>query len=1023
MSYTYNSGTNTVYQDIGTSDVNLSGLTGLAPVTTEIIGGKIRYILDASTSFICEGTMIIDPRENFLEMLKDGTDVLIISSTGILTAGLDVTYTYGSQVTNGLTIRMVGQSSQPWVSSIRNEGVFNWYGATIDSAGAIRTRPGGTMKIRDGYFVSRVTSGGVPQGSQIFFEGGTCDIIGLTKTIEDGLTFDNSSVGFVAETTVINLEGVSSTGNVSSDHRSTSLASIPYITISKYSPIENGICEPVTSLAYLEDCGGLYLKNPNLKRRTAYGDITRHGQLEAYKTCNGLVTYQGAPLEDVKLYWIDIDNGLRGVTTSTTWGKNYDEYKPYATSSAVNGTFTLSILEAAWYNTNPSAGTAVNSVVADRRLESGEVITVKAYKYGFNLTEIQFKGNNLGASDVVSPQSRNTSTVELSKATVDTYTIVTNSVDFKDLADSFLEDNWGLYLNYIVTRSGTTINLGTYDLDVDGQVVEVFSVTGNKITIKSSMFTGNLITTGVVTEKNGGSINGSVQDAGGLRDLSTINYTVNTSESGFYYALIDLSNATVNTTQSDKLDNVGFVLDSAGDYIWGYVSGSSKSIARRTQTGETSFAICVQKPGYSPIIDIGVTTSDRTLNATLIPYKDSAGQVLYVGNDTDSLITDISISLSLSVLEPPRIYVTDLLTPSVYGIFAQLVMTYTNPLGFLKLASGEVQSLLSRIVGLSDSLYIGEAQLYGEGSSSTLSGYISTSKAQLISPDSAFPVSIQKILGVDDEAAKLASFQGFIWINSETGTDSVETPYGTPLNPCKTLTNVKELSEKWGISSVKCRSPIVADTWCTGLKFYGDNVHSFDMNNQDFILCGFHYVRVKGIDSDTTTDDLFENCMIDANISCRAVFRNCMFDGVSTVVTLLGGPSDFLDCYSRVDGTNSITIDNVGNHLFNVRGWKGGLKLINMTSGDFSFGSSEGRLTVESSCGGTTNIVVRGNTRIVNNSVLVINTEDKSYVFIDGLETDSQANARYIEIKERTDRIPNEPAKEGTSKTILGLSV
>ena len=79
MSYSYDAAANEVSQDTGTTDVNLSGLTGLAPITKELIGGKIRYIIDASTTFQCNGTMIIDPRENFLEMQKDGQDTLEIS--------------------------------------------------------------------------------------------------------------------------------------------------------------------------------------------------------------------------------------------------------------------------------------------------------------------------------------------------------------------------------------------------------------------------------------------------------------------------------------------------------------------------------------------------------------------------------------------------------------------------------------------------------------------------------------------------------------------------------------------------------------------------------------------------------------------------------------------------------------------------------------------------------------------------------------------------------------------------------
>jgi hypothetical protein len=228
------------------------------------------------------------------------------------------------------------------------------------------------------------------------------------------------------------------------------------------------------------------------------------------------------------------------------------------------------------------------------------------------------------------------------------------------------------------------------------------------------------------------------------------------------------------------------------------------------------------------------------------------------------------------------------------------------------------------------------------------------------------------------ETSKVQEYQGYIWLDADNGTDENGYPFGTPLAPCKNIANAVAISSTFGIRGIKCLSNVVADSPAIGLKFYGSNIFTYDMNNQPHVLCGFHYMRVRGTDADATTDDLFEDCLIDADIECRAVFRNCMFDKASTVVTLTGGPSDFLDCNSRVEGTDSITVNNSGDFDFNVRGWKGGMTITGMTGGTLSFGSSEGRVTLANSCASPANIVVRGNTRVVNNSTADVNLDDVS---------------------------------------------
>jgi hypothetical protein len=499
------------------TDTNLSGLTGVTGVTVTTLGGVSKYSLNSSTSMVVSGTLTIDPRINFLEILKDGDTTLRVSSTGVMTIGAILTYSFATQYTTGIAISMVGRSTQPFTGNIKNDGIFIWYGATIDAAGGFRAIAGSSTTIRDGVFVSRLTQSGTTQGNQIFFEGGTCDIIGLTKTLTGAMTFDNAAVGFVGATTITNLKKVNSTGSVSADYRVASPnASIPYVTVTEFSPVQLSICEPITALAYIVDCGNIYAATQSLKRRDAYGTVTEQGQIEAYKTCNGTVTYGGAAVLGTKIYWKDANNGVRGTAAATAWGRTYTADRIYTATTGASGLFTLNVMEAAWYTTNAAAGTNDTPVAADRRLESGEFITSKACGYLYTLVSIRFNGNVLGASAVTSPQALDASITESTKATVDAYTTIGTAQKFYDRAKSYLYDNFAGETATMVTRSGNDINAGAYNVVIDSAAGSAFAFSGSTITIKESLYVGSITTTGTVT-LTGADIIGTIIDSGGTR--------------------------------------------------------------------------------------------------------------------------------------------------------------------------------------------------------------------------------------------------------------------------------------------------------------------------------------------------------------------------------------------------------------------------------------------------------------------------------------------------------------------------
>ena len=98
------------------------------------------------------------------------------------------------------------------------------------------------------------------------------------------------------------------------------------------------------------------------------------------------------------------------------------------------------------------------------------------------------------------------SITETNQATVDAYVILETPAKLYDRAKSawYANENFPL-----LTRSGNTVDLGSYNLTIDAAAASAYAFNGNTITIKASQYIGNLTTSGTVTLANGAQVLGS----------------------------------------------------------------------------------------------------------------------------------------------------------------------------------------------------------------------------------------------------------------------------------------------------------------------------------------------------------------------------------------------------------------------------------------------------------------------------------------------------------------------------------
>jgi hypothetical protein len=98
------------------------------------------------------------------------------------------------------------------------------------------------------------------------------------------------------------------------------------------------------------------------------------------------------------------------------------------------------------------------------------------------------------------------------KATADGNSEIDTPQKFYNRAKSYLVDNYAGETSTIVSREGNSIDAGSYDVVIDGNVTDAasaFAISGNTLTIKATRFVGNISTTGTTTLSNGAEIIGT----------------------------------------------------------------------------------------------------------------------------------------------------------------------------------------------------------------------------------------------------------------------------------------------------------------------------------------------------------------------------------------------------------------------------------------------------------------------------------------------------------------------------------
>jgi len=239
----------------------------------------------------------------------------------------------------------------------------------------------------------------------------------------------------------------------------------------------------------------------------------------------------GSPIEAVKMYLEDTDNGFR----KNANGQNHLSGKIYeASTNSMGKTGLIKVITAITnidtdnvpfsfsdWDTNANN----NNYKVDRRSinDSGsDEFIFSFYKYGLGYAQSNQFLKGIGILDanwILFPDS---SITELDTSVIDSYQTIDNSRQFYDALSRFMELNF-VGQDIRVNRAGDDLDLGSNNLIINSSGPALVYAEG-VITINSNTFTGNITTTGVVQE-NTAQVLGSITDLNSFRSNKVITLT------------------------------------------------------------------------------------------------------------------------------------------------------------------------------------------------------------------------------------------------------------------------------------------------------------------------------------------------------------------------------------------------------------------------------------------------------------------------------------------------------------------
>ena len=616
------------------TDNSLSGLAAISGVTLTAFAERSVYALGTNT-LVINGTLNVDPAiEQINCSSASGRSVQVNGTLNIngqkSINGADV---YDEDIWLEGDIVAVGNnrfSENYSILHVGNNATLNWLGGKIRAGKTLFFAASASINIRQAGFISIAAS---------TFES----MLFLRFLTNNNFSIDGFSTKGGASISTIGTEWQALKGlrpiGVPTLFGASSLSSHTYLYVAENYQAEGTALDMLlyneVAVRYRDSLSGT-----DLAVSAAGGVIdgfgtasNNKGTLEVTKQVKFDLFDDVGAVQQAAVYMKDYNNGSRKntfVSSSFIYGQDYTPDRVYETTSDATGeTEILEVLTGVWTrNDGGSADVGVAQAnlgqnTPDRRSKYNDARDVfefflASYQHALKSIEVSLKGLDvLTVTDKLFPDVLIT---EQDAAVVAAYTEIDTTGKLYDRAKLYLKENYAGESDTLVTRTQDTIDLHDYNIVLDATAANAFSIAGNTITIKSMVFTGNLVTTGTVTLTNGASLEGVYADATQNAAVSIVGV-----------------NLTPNANTLEVSQDGGTTWTTLDNNVYAYLANPSQSVKFRYTKGEGEFG--------DPI----VTTDDYALEAgtnnSFMSFTNETGQLLQAQTTTlINAINNISVS-------------------------------------------------------------------------------------------------------------------------------------------------------------------------------------------------------------------------------------------------------------------------------------------------------------------------------------------------------------------------------------------
>ena len=526
------------------TDSDLSGLNGVTGVTTTIRGNHTTYTI-ADTHFLeVQGTLNIDPAYETLQVMKQAINAGSghpLTITGTLNLGVKTTANGKVKYSVGVGIdlpneNLTGQMYRFFGISFGGNSTFLWNGGIIRTTATLRTANGATITVNNGIFYNLAKQGSSNTNTSQFRIESSNSTSDAKVNIYD-LTFDGETL----ESRIFTKSGWNvgifkfKKGGFQSYN-----SPFPPLTFENFDTSPNLHDFDIINVTRSQADGEtITIKGFSDRLRVAL-DTGRNNFM--YLKCVRPISLviedlNGNPLT-YSYFAKDFDSGNRALGSKNQDDRSDKIYNEVNQTSNLEEDVLVEVIN--YIN---------KTITTDSRTNSNSEIPFSIIAYNQTITGFAEDLVGLDALESTVKMTPDLVVSEATKSVVDAYASIDTPQKFYDIAKAYLVDNYAGEAETIVTRDGITIDAGSYDVVLSSSAENVFTLSGNTITLKTSSFIGTITTSGSVTLNNV-DFGGTILDSSGTRSFGS--YQIKNLVSG---SRVQVYNVTKNTEVFNDIVN------------------------------------------------------------------------------------------------------------------------------------------------------------------------------------------------------------------------------------------------------------------------------------------------------------------------------------------------------------------------------------------------------------------------------------------------------------------------------------